>query len=80
MDDSVLKFIQIVVSIVLVITILVQVRGQGTGLFGSAEGSFRTRRGLEKTMFQFTIFLVFVFIMVSIISAMPENRFDFLPF
>ncbi len=69
MTNSFLNFIQIVVSVTLVVVILAQVRGQGTGLFGAAESSFRTRRGLEKTLFQFTIFLVFTFIIISIISA-----------
>ncbi len=64
-----LNVIQIIVSIILVGVILIQVKGQGTGLFGSAEGSFRTRRGLEKTLFQFTIFMVVVFIGMSIISV-----------
>ena len=44
-----LNIIQILLSILLTVVILVQVRGQGTGLFGSAEGSFRTRRGIERT-------------------------------
>ena len=69
MPNQLLNFIQIVVSVTLVVVILAQVRGQGTGLFGAAESSFRTRRGLEKTLFQFTIFLVFTFIVISIISA-----------
>tara|TARA_Y100000031_G_scaffold56562_1_gene64237 strand:+ start:229 stop:447 length:219 start_codon:yes stop_codon:yes gene_type:complete len=69
MDNSALNFIQIIVSISLIIIILLQVRGQGTGLFGSAEGSFRTRRGLEKTLFQFTILLIVVFIGISILSV-----------
>ena len=64
-----LNLIQMLVSVLLVATILIQVKGQGSGLFGSAEGSFRTRRGIEKTIFQFTIFLVAVFILVSIVSA-----------
>ncbi len=66
---TLLNAIQILVSITLVATILIQVKGQGSGLFGSAEGSFRTRRGIEKTLFQFTIFLVGVFILISIVSA-----------
>ena len=69
MPNTLLNFIQIVVSVTLVVVILAQVRGQGTGLFGAAESSFRTRRGLEKSLFQFTIFLVFTFIVISIISA-----------
>ena len=64
-----LNVIQIIVSLILVVIILVQVKGQGTGLFGSAEGSFRTRRGLEKSLFQFTIFMVAVFVGMSIISV-----------
>ena len=69
MPNNILNSIQIVVSIMVVVTILVQVRGQGTGLFGSSEASFRTRRGLELTLFRFTIFLIAVFIIISIISA-----------
>jgi preprotein translocase subunit SecG len=69
MPNTLLNIAQIVVSVTLVIVILAQVRGQGTGLFGAAESSFRTRRGLEKTLFQFTIFLVAVFIAISIVSA-----------
>ena len=67
--QQVLNILQIIVSAVLVITILVQVKGQGTGLFGSAEGSFRTRRGIEKTLFQFTVVLIVVFISISILSV-----------
>ena len=74
---TVLNSIQILVSITLVVTILVQVKGQGSGLFGSTEGSFRTRRGIEKTLFQFTIFLVAVFILISIVSASGRIQ-DFL--
>ena len=64
-----MNIVQIIISIVLVTVILVQVRGQGVGLFGGGESSFRTRRGIEKTLFQFTIVLVVVFIGASIISV-----------
>ena len=64
-----LNIVQIAISIILVVIILLQVRGQGTGLFGAAEGSFRTRRGVERALFQFTIFMVVVFIAVSILSV-----------
>jgi preprotein translocase subunit SecG len=69
MNDTLLNFVQLLISALLIVTILIQVRGQGTGLFGSAESSFRTRRGIELTLFRFTIFLVAVFIGVSIISV-----------
>ncbi len=69
MSNTVVNILQIVVSLLVIAIILVQVKGQGSGLFGSAEGSFRTRRGLELTLFRFTIFLVIVFICLSIVSV-----------
>ncbi len=65
-----LNISQIMVSLLLVLAILLQVKGQGSGLFGSAEASFRVRRGLEKTLFQFTIVLAVVFILISLASVL----------
>ncbi len=64
-----LNIAQILVSVVLVIVVLAQVKEGGSGLFGSAQSTVRTRRGLEKTLFQFTIALSVVFVIVSIISV-----------
>ena len=69
MSNDILNVVQILVSIILIVVILVQVRGQGSGLFGSAEASFRTRRGLELMLFRFTIFLIGLFLVISIISV-----------
>jgi len=69
LSNTVVNILQIVVSLLVIAIILVQVKGQGSGLFGSAEGSFRTRRGLELTLFRFTIFLIIVFIGLSIVSV-----------
>ena len=63
------NIIQIVVSVILIAVILIQVKGQGSGFFGAAESSYHTRRGVEKTLFQFTIFMVVVFIGMSILSV-----------
>ena len=67
--NSSLNIIQILVSVTLVMIILLQVRETGSGLFGSGQASFRTRRGLEKTLFQFTIVLAFAFLVMSIVSV-----------
>jgi preprotein translocase subunit SecG len=64
-----LNVAQIMVSVVLVLIILAQVRESGAGLFGAAQNAGRTRRGLEKTLYQFTIILSVVFVAVSIISV-----------
>ncbi len=67
--ESFLQAAMILVSILLVVVILLQVNGQGSGFFGNAEASFRTRRGIEKTMFQFTIVLAIVFTLLAIGGA-----------
>lgn len=64
-----LTFIEIIIAVVLVTVILVQVRGQGTGVFGSAQTTFRTRRGVERTLFRFTIILAAVFVLIALISV-----------
>ena len=66
-----MNVIQLLISILLVVVILAQVKEGGGGLFGSASSTIRTRRGLEKTMFQFTIFLAAAFVIISIISVNP---------
>ena len=64
-----LNIIQILVSLMILLIILSQVKEGGGGLFGSAQSSVRTRRGLEKTLFQFTIFLVGLFLLISLVSV-----------
>ncbi|MBI4180452.1 MAG: preprotein translocase subunit SecG [Chloroflexi bacterium] len=64
-----LNVAQIVLSIALILAIMLQVRGGGLGgIFGQADTVFRTRRGVEKTLFQLTIILVVLFVIVSIIT------------
>ena len=60
---------QIVLSVALILTILLQVRGGGLGgIFGQADTVYRTKRGVEKTLFQLTIVLVILFIIISILT------------
>ena len=62
---------EIFISIALIAIILLQVKGEGVG--GLQSGSFvRTRRGIEKTMFQLTIVLVVLFLSVSAISVVAS--------
>ncbi len=64
---------QLLISVVLIIVILLQTRGTDIGAaFGAGGGggsSFRTRRGLEKTLFQITIVLAIVFVGISALSV-----------
>jgi preprotein translocase subunit SecG len=60
---------QIVVALTLTLTVLLQVRGGGLGgIFGQADTVYRTKRGVEKTLFQLTIALVIIFIILSVIT------------
>ena len=62
---------EIFISIALIAIILLQVKGEGVG--GLQSGSFvRTRRGVEKTLFQLTIVLVVIFLTVSAVSVVAR--------
>ena len=62
---------QILIAILLTLVLLLQAKGSGVGtaLGGGSGGSFRTRRGVEKTLFQLTIVLAVIFLTVSIVSV-----------
>ena len=67
--NNFMDMLQLLVSAVLILIILAQVKEGGGGLFGSASSTIRTRRGLEKTLFQITIGLAAAFLLISIISV-----------
>lgn len=51
-----LRITQIILSIFLIVAILLQARGTGLSqIFGGEGNVFRTRRGIEKNLFTFTI-------------------------
>jgi preprotein translocase subunit SecG len=56
------------VSIALIVTILMQLRGGGLGsIFGQADSVYRTRRGVEKTLFYLSIVLAVVFVILAVL-------------
>lgn len=58
---------QIVVCAVLVVSILLQNRAEGLGkMFGGGGEVFRTKRGLEKFLYYFTIFLIVLLVFLSL--------------
>ncbi len=64
-----LNIAQIVLSVALILVILLQVRGGGLGgIFGQPDTVYRTRRGLEKSLFQLTIVLVVLFVVIALVS------------
>jgi preprotein translocase subunit SecG len=65
-----LEIAQMVVGIVLIIALLLQVKGGGLGgVFGQQTGAYRTKRGIEKTLFRFTIIMMIIFVIISIFGV-----------
>jgi preprotein translocase subunit SecG len=66
--NDALSLASILVSIALIVIVLLQVKGEGVG--GLQSGSFvRTRRGMEKTLFQGTILLSIIWLGISALAV-----------
>jgi len=64
-----LNIAQIILAVALIAAVLLQVRGGGLGgIFGQADTVYRTQRGVEKTLFQLTIVLMCLFVIISIVT------------
>jgi len=60
---------QIIVSIALMAAILLQARGTGlSSTFGGDSAVYRSRRGVERRLWQFTIVLAVLFVFFSMSS------------
>ena len=60
---------QIIVSIALMAAILLQARGTGlSGTFGGDSAVYRSRRGIERRLFQFTVVLIGLFVLFSLVA------------
>ena len=73
--DKILFIVQALLAIVLTVAILLQTKGEGFGgSFGGSDSIYRTRRGVEKTLFQFTIGLSIAFMAIAVVSAAYVSR------
>lgn len=65
---SILKLAQVIVAILLMVAILMQNKGAGLGgaFGGTGGGVYLTKRGMEKKLFNATIILAVVFILLSL--------------
>ena len=66
-----IRIIQVILCFVVIGFILLQVRGAGLGsaFGGSSAGSvFKTRRGVERLIFNITIVFVVLFSVISVLS------------
>ena len=73
--DPLLALGQILVSVGLMAAILLQARGAGlSAAFGGDSSVYRSRRGIEKRLFQFTILLGSLFVIFSIVTFALTSR------
>ncbi len=71
--QAALQIAAVIISLLLIVLILLQVKGGGLGslLGGDAGGGIaRTRRGLEKTLYQITIVIAVLFLAISIVAVL----------
>lgn len=60
---------QMIVGIAMIVSILLQARGTGLGsTFGGDSAVYRSRRGVERRLWQFTIVLTILFVLFSLAS------------
>ncbi len=65
-----LQIVQIIVSLALIVGVLLQAKGAGLGgIFGGEGGIYKSRRGVERTLFNVTIGLVVIFFIVSVATV-----------
>ena len=67
--NPILAIGQILISIALVVAILMQARGTGlSGTFGGDSAVYRSRRGVERRLWQFTILLLVLFVLFALVA------------
>jgi len=65
--SAALHIVQAILAIFLMVLILFQSKGAGLGsIFGGNESVFTTRRGIERTLFRFTIGTAFFYLVFSL--------------
>lgn len=70
-----INLFQVIVSVLLMISILLQNRGAGLGsTFGGDFGGYYTKRGMEKFLFYFSIGLSALFLILAVASFILASR------
>ena len=61
-----------ILAVALIASILLQQRGTGLGgAFGGEVTAYRSRRGIERTLFRLTILLAVLFVIFSLLNLIP---------
>lgn len=71
---AILQYITIGSAVLMIIAILLQQRGASLGAgFGASGELYTTRRGIDKSLFEFTIVMAVIFVMSIIASLLLPN-------
>ncbi|MBI2589740.1 preprotein translocase subunit SecG [Candidatus Berkelbacteria bacterium] len=69
MNPLILNSLQIILSFLLIASILLQHRGTGLGgAFGGTSNVYRSKRGVEKVLFNASIIFAILFVTVAILN------------
>lgn len=69
-----LSIAQMILAVALIASILLQQRGTGLGgAFGGEVTAYRSRRGIERTLFRLTIVLAVLFVVFSLLNLIPPG-------
>src|SRR5712671_359220 len=72
-----LQISQIVIAIAVATSILLQARGTGlSSTFGGESTAYRSRRGLERTLFRLTVVPVAVYGVISLVGARSASAVE----
>ena len=65
---------QMILAAALIASILLQQRGTGLGgAFGGEVTAYRSRRGIERTLFRLTVVLAVLFVALSLLNLVPRG-------
>jgi len=69
-----LNIVQIILSVALIVLVILQSKGGSLNrMFGGEGGVYSSRRGFEKTLFNFTVVLIGAFLVFSLLSAIFQS-------
>ncbi len=68
---TVFSVLQIILSVLMIVVVLLQQKGSGLGAtFGGASSVYTTRRGVDKLLFNATIVIAALFLIVSLAAVL----------
>ncbi len=68
---QILTIAQIVIALLIIVSVTFQTRGSESGIaFGGGGEGYKSKRGLEKFLFYFTVLLAVIFAAISILALL----------